>query len=436
MASTQSPAPGTDFWAALGVSEESAEQQIADDPQEADPADTSAVHARDEWASMFADPPGPDAEKPESAPPRPAEEATATPPTPPTPEPSTPAAQPTPNAAEPIPPTSQPTPPAPEPTPPTPELSPAATEPTPPTPEPTSRAAEPTPPTAQPTRAAASNPQWAARQAKGRTAAADPAWIIAERIADSLRSRMAFGLGDDPGQGNQETWLEVLTRYTGGDSTLVNKVYDVMSGWHLLGALWHDDSVNEVHIRGTQVTVCTKHGIHQVPGFPSLASARRTIETITAAQQETGAVITEVGGSVVVQRRFIGGPDAADLIAAGVLTEDQMAQVERALADTQAVTVSGPAAPVVIRALAPLVPAGSRIFEGPFAVLPAGCVTAPSPLDADFVLGVRPGRVAEEMAAAGQLGALIANPETRFPAAVRLTVSGRSATPGKITAAH
>ncbi|MBC6458077.1 hypothetical protein [Actinomadura sp. HBU206391] len=251
--------------------------------------------------------------------------------------------------------------------------------------------------------------------------AADPAWLAAERIAHSLRPQIS-GI-----------WIEVLTRYTHGDRAMAGRVYDVLSGTHLLGELWRDKHVDEVHIQGTEVTVCGAHGVHQVPGFPSLAAAHRAIETIEAAPERTGAVVSRIGGSVVVSRRRGTNLDATALLAGGILTEDQLAQVRHALGRTRAVTVTGPAARIVVRALASLIPAGSRVFLAAYATLPAGCVTAAHPMEADYVVGVRPGAVAEEMAAAGQVGALIANPETPIPAALRFAVSGQSASPGKLT---
>ncbi|MFD0540682.1 hypothetical protein ACFQY7_49665 [Actinomadura luteofluorescens] len=53
-------------------------------------------------------------------------------------------------------------------------------------------------------------------------------------------------------------------------------------------------------------------------------------------------------------------------------------------------------------------------------------------MEADYVLGVRPGAVAEEMAGAGQVGALIANPETQLAAALRFAVTGPSAAPERL----
>jgi hypothetical protein len=252
--------------------------------------------------------------------------------------------------------------------------------------------------------------------------AADPAWITAAQIADSIRPRMV------------ETYLELLTQYTDGDPVMARKVYDVLGGSHLLGELWRDTSIYEVHIRGTLVTVCNTYGVHDVPGFPNLTTAHRAIETARAAQKEMNVVVTDIGDSVVISRRHGTGLDAAVLVAIGAVTEEQLSQVKRAIERMRAVTVTGPAARIVVRAFASLIPAGSRVFEGPHAVLPAGCVATASPLDADYVVGVRPGLVAEEMAAAGQLGALIANPQTQFRAALQFIVSGRSTAPEKVTA--
>ncbi|WP_143219665.1 hypothetical protein [Actinomadura sp. CNU-125] len=253
---------------------------------------------------------------------------------------------------------------------------------------------------------------------------AETAWRTAEQIAESLRPRIA------------ELWAEVLTRCTDGDQDLAGKVYHVLSGSHLLGELWRDERIDEIHIHGTQVTVCGGHGVHRVPGFPDQATARRAIETIKAARDRTGAVVSTVNGSVVVSRRDGTGPDATALVVGGVVTEEQLAQIEQALRRVQAVTVTGPAARIVVRALASLIPAGSRVFVAAYARLPAGCLTAAVPMEADYVVGVRPGAAAERMAAAGQVGALIANPETQIPTALRFTVSGQSAAPEAGSSPH
>ncbi|MFC5747738.1 hypothetical protein [Actinomadura rugatobispora] len=250
---------------------------------------------------------------------------------------------------------------------------------------------------------------------------ADQAWLTAERIADSLRPQIP------------KIWMDLLASRTDGDRVMAGRVYDVLSGTHLLGELWRDESVDEVHIQGTEVTVCGTHGMYQVPGFPSLAAARRAIDTIRASRDRIGAVVSQVGGSVVVSRRTGTRLDTAALLTGGITTEEQLAQIREALVRTRAVTVSGPAARIVVRALATLIPAGSRVYLGAYASLPAGCVTAAHPMEADYVVGVRPGAVAEEMAAAGQVGALIANPETRMPTALRFAVSGQSAALGKLT---
>lgn len=204
--------------------------------------------------------------------------------------------------------------------------------------------------------------------------------------------------------------------------------------WSLFGEFWRDDRLNEVHIRGTVITVCGTLGVYDATGFPDLNAARWAIAAIKAAQEDIGAVVTEIGGSVVVRRRYAAGPNTAALVAASVITEEQLSQVKWALGQMKSVTVIGPAAPVVVRSFTSLIPPGSRVFQGPYAVLPAGCVVASSPLDADYVVGVRPGAVAESMAATGQVGALIANPETQFRATVRLIVTGRSAAPKGVTA--
>jgi hypothetical protein len=250
---------------------------------------------------------------------------------------------------------------------------------------------------------------------------ADPVWLAAEGIAGSLGSRIC------------ELWMEVLTRHTDGDEAMARRVYAVLDGSHLLGELWRDQLIDEVHIQDTEVTVCGRNGMHQVPGFPSTAAAVRAIEVFKASQEARGAVVSRIGGAVVVSRRSGAGPDAAWLLAGGIITEDQLSQIARALQHMRAVTVTGPPARPVVRALASLVPAGSRVFLGAYATLPPGCVTAAGPMEADYVVGVRPGLVAEEMAAQGQLGALIANPETRIREALRFAVSGRSAAPGKVT---
>jgi hypothetical protein len=250
----------------------------------------------------------------------------------------------------------------------------------------------------------------------------DPGWHSAERLASEIRSRLS------------ELWFELLVSYAGGDRSTAYKIYHVLGGQHLLGELWMDKRISEVHIRGTRVTVCGADGMYDVPGFPSLATAARAVETVTNARDKWGAVVTYAGESVVLSRSRQEGPGVEALLASGVVTEQQLSGVRQALQRMQAVTIAGPAARVVMRAFASLIPSGSRVFEGPFAVLPAGCMAATSPLDADYVIGVRPGATAEDMAAAGQVGALIANPETRFRAAVQLVVSGPSAAPEKIAA--
>ncbi|QKG23256.1 hypothetical protein [Actinomadura verrucosospora] len=249
---------------------------------------------------------------------------------------------------------------------------------------------------------------------------ADPAWVAAERIAASAEARLS------------ETWLEVLMKHTNGDRVLAGRVYQVLRGQHLLGELWLDKRINEVHVRGTRVTVCAADGVYEVPGFPSRASARKAVAAIEGAQAELGAIVTQVGDSYVVSRPYDTGPGAESLVASGVVTQELLERVRDALQRLQAVTVSGPAARIVVRAFASLIPSGSRVFVGPFMVLPSGCIAAKGPLDADYVTGVRPGAVAEDMAAAGQVGALIANPETQFGAAVRLIVTGRSLAPEKV----
>ncbi|MEV4008817.1 hypothetical protein AB0K37_42185, partial [Actinomadura sp. NPDC049753] len=250
--------------------------------------------------------------------------------------------------------------------------------------------------------------------------AADPAWTTAERIATSLRPRVA------------ELWLEVLTRHTGGDPAMASRVYHVLNGTHLLGELMRDETIDEVHVHGTQVTVCGARGIHQIPGFPSLAASRRAVKTITASREKRGLVVSKVNDSVVISRRNGVVPKTNALVASGVVSGDQLARIRQALQQMQTVTVTGPAARIVIRALASLIPEGSRVFLGAYATLPAGCVTAVSPMEADYVLGVRPGAVAEEMAGAGQVGGLIANPETQLPAALRYAVTGPSAAPERL----
>ncbi|MES9607280.1 hypothetical protein [Actinomadura sp. NPDC000929] len=250
--------------------------------------------------------------------------------------------------------------------------------------------------------------------------AADPAWATAERIATSLRPRVA------------ELWLEVLTRHTGGDPAMASRVYHVLNGTHLLGELMRDETIDEVHVHGTQVTVCGARGIHQIPGFPSLAASRRAVKTITASREKRGLVVSKVNDSVVISRRNGVVPKTNALVASGVVSGEQLARIRQALQQMQTVTVTGPAARIVLRALASLIPEGSRVFLGAYATLPPGCVTAVSPMEADYVLGVRPGAVAEEMAGAGQVGGLIANPETRLPAALRYAVTGPSAAPERL----
>ncbi|TDD85618.1 hypothetical protein E1293_10960 [Actinomadura darangshiensis] len=249
----------------------------------------------------------------------------------------------------------------------------------------------------------------------------DPSWDNAARIAESIGPRLG------------RMWLDLLIGEADGDQTLGRRIYHVLDGTHLIGELWQDKDIAEVHIRGTGVIVCGRRGIREVLGFPGGTVARRAIEAVEAAADRMAAIVTRVGDSVVVSRRDDPGPTAIDLFTSGILTEAQLSHIENALTHMEAVSVRGPAARVVVRALASLIPKGSRVFEGPLGVLPAGCVTAASPLDADFVIGVRPGAPVEQMAAAGQVGALIANPETEFSAAVRLVVSGGSASLGRLT---
>ena len=250
----------------------------------------------------------------------------------------------------------------------------------------------------------------------------DQDWITAEQIANSLRPRLP------------QIWLEVLTRHTNGDAAMASKVYNVLNGSHLLGELMRDEKVDEVHVHGTQVTVCGPDGIRQIPGFPTVAAARRAIKVVAASREKTGIVVSKVNDYVMISRRNGVGPTADGLIAGGVVTEEQANQIREALVQMRSVTVTGPAARIVVRALASLIPKGSRVFLGAYATLPAGCVTAASPMEADYVLGVRPGAVAEQMAAAGQVGALIANPETPFEAALQFTITGPSAAPDKLVA--
>jgi hypothetical protein len=255
--------------------------------------------------------------------------------------------------------------------------------------------------------------------------AADPAvpdedWDTAARIAASLRPSI------------DSMWIDLLSGHTGGDPAMARKVYYVMGGLHLIGELWQDPGVMEVHVRGTRVTVVGELGVREVAGFPSEEAARRAVESAEAAQDRMDARVTRAGESVVVSRRAKRGPTIARLLDSGVVTGDLLSQVETALSHLETVTVTGPAARVVIQAFAALVPPGSRVFEGPHAVLPPGCVTAAEPLDADYVIGVRPGATAERMASAGQVGALIANPESEIRAAVSLVVTGRSASLGMV----
>ncbi|MFG2247883.1 DNA-directed RNA polymerase I subunit RPA34 [Spirillospora sp. NPDC048823] len=250
---------------------------------------------------------------------------------------------------------------------------------------------------------------------------APPDWVAAEEIARSLEPRLF------------EIWTEALARHTGGDEAMAGRVHDVLSGCHLLGELWRDESVDEVHVHGTEVTVCGRNGMHRVVGFPDLGTAQRAVEAFRTNQGTQGAVVARVGDAVVVSRTPAQVASADWLLAAGVLTEDQLSQVAMALRHMRTVTVTGPAARIVVRALASLIPAGSRVFLGPYVTLPAGCVTAASPMEADYVVGVRPGALAEDMATEGQVGALIANPATRVRAAIRLAVSGPSANPGEVS---
>ncbi|WP_395105148.1 hypothetical protein [Actinomadura sp. SCN-SB] len=266
------------------------------------------------------------------------------------------------------------------------------------------------------------------------TAASAPSWEAAERLCDSLRGHFTARPADVVDGPERAAGLKALAGPAQGDGGLAAKVHDLLNGWHLLGELWRDPDVEEIHIRGTEVMVCTSSGVREVPGFPATDAARRAVEAVIVSSDDAGAVLTESGGSIIVSRRNLGPTDAAALVAAGVVTRQQISEVERTLRDLNAVTLEGPAARVVLRAFASLIPPGSRIFLGPFGLLPRGCVAAVSPLCADYVVGVRVGGEAEEMAAAGQLGALIANPRSPFTTGVRYAVSGRFAAPGKVTA--
>lgn len=92
----------------------------------------------------------------------------------------------------------------------------------------------------------------------------------------------------------------------------------------------------------------------------------------------------------------------------------------------EALTVAGQAARFVVRASASLRPPRSRIFGGSHGVLPAGCV-APRRSGPEYRIGFRPSVRTEPIAASAKVGALITNPEIEFREAVRLIVSGRSA---------
>lgn len=258
---------------------------------------------------------------------------------------------------------------------------------------------------------------------------ADLSWVTAERIAEPLAAGFAMG----PAGESDTTWLDLLTERADGDRDMAGRAYDVLTGWHLLGELWRDERVNEIHIRGAQVTVSGTHGVYEVPGFRDPEAARRAVEAVTGAQAAPDMTVSRIGESMILSRPQRTRPTAADLVADEIISATMLSVVKLALARTQSVTVMGAAAPAVMRALASLIPPGSRIFEGPLGVLPPGCVTTASPLDADYVIGVRPGGVAEEMAADGQIGALIANPQTPFKAVVQLTVSGRTSALGRVT---
>ncbi|WP_433467297.1 hypothetical protein [Spirillospora sp. CA-128828] len=430
MPAQNEPATGMDFWAAIGVGQEPEDEPEESPAQDqllvngaAAPADTAAPESpagaeeqkpQDDWASLFSawdDSAGgapPAAAQPAAPPAAPKTQGRK----PKKPE----------DAAGKQPPTDVKVAQAPET--PAPEAGQApssarASSAPPSTPfAPAGQAAQPAAPPQAPKTAQTS------REVNGATAqaapAADPAWTTAERIATSLRPRVA------------ELWLEVLTRHTDGDPAMASRVYHVLNGTHLLGELMRDETIDEVHVHGTQVTVCGANGIRQIPGFPNLTASRRAVKTIAASREKRGLVVSKVGDSVVISRRDGTVPNTDVLLAGGVVTEDQIARIRGALGQMQAVTVTGPAARIVIRALASLIPDGSRVFLGAYAALPAGCVTAVSPMEADYVLGVRPGAVAEEMAAAGQVGALIANPETQFQPALRFAVTGPSAAPEKL----
>ncbi|GLZ08366.1 hypothetical protein Acsp03_58320 [Actinomadura sp. NBRC 104412] len=278
--------------------------------------------------------------------------------------------------------------------------------------------------------------QWPAppTAASAPSAPSSPSWEAAERLYHSLRGHFTARPADVVDGPRRAAGLKALIGPAQGDSGLAAKVHDLLNGWHLLGELWRDPDVEEIHIRGTEVIVCGSSGVREIPGFGAIDAARRAVEAVIVSSDDAGAVLTESGGSIIVSRRNVGPTDTAALVDAGVVTRQQISEVERTLRDLSAVTLTGPAAWVVLRAFASLIPPGSRIFLGPFGVLPRGCVAAVSPLCADYVVGVRLGGEAEEMAAAGQIGALIANPRTPFTTGVRYTVSGRFAAPGKVTA--
>ncbi|URN09597.1 hypothetical protein LUW74_43785 [Actinomadura madurae] len=265
-------------------------------------------------------------------------------------------------------------------------------------------------------------------QGPGRPPDPDTGWREAEEIAAALR-----GAGD-PAMPSVPRLRETLLRCADGNETLADMIRDVLTGWHLLGPLWRDDRVTEIHVRGVRVTALGIGGVHELADFPDPGSARAAVETVTRAAADVGAVVTAVGGFTVVRRRDGAHPDAGSLVAEGVMEAELLSRVADAIERMRAVTVTGPAAPRITLTLASLIPAGSRVFQGPFGRLPAGCVAVAGPLEADYVTGTRPGEPAEGMAAGGQIGAVIANPETDIPAQVRLAVTGRTAAPTRVTA--
>ena len=119
--------------------------------------------------------------------------------------------------------------------------------------------------------------------------AADPAWLEAERVAGTIRPRLA------------EAWIDMLTGEV-GDRALARKVFQVLAGMHVLTDLWRDRRVTEIRVHGTRVFVRDPRGEREVPGFHHEAAARQAIATVEAKRELLGAVVIHTGGAVTIRR--------------------------------------------------------------------------------------------------------------------------------------